>query len=253
MPHALAVNETVIALIRPKPDPARVVGEPPEAVAAAQAAVDAPDGIGTIGSYATEVPLAATGTWSTAGRGGAQADLVLSAPEVGIPLLFVEVDNCFEDAARIAAKFDKYLRFYQRTVKDTDGHPRPMWRTRWPTPDPRYGDTPHPPVLLVFHQMGPRPAAGQIKEVAELTCSRWQGTWHREDGCHIYDGQIPIVATMLDLLREHGPVGPAFWRFGRDHRQHLADAIGNPRRREGPPGGLPGRAVAPGRAEGRRT
>ncbi|MFF4829927.1 hypothetical protein ACFY20_45180, partial [Streptomyces sp. NPDC001312] len=41
---------------------------------------------------------------------------------------------------------------------------------------------------------------------------------------------IPIVATTLDLLREHGPAGPAFWRFGRDHREPLLDAIGNPRR-----------------------
>ncbi|MFB7325556.1 hypothetical protein [Streptomyces sp. NPDC056190] len=29
---------------------------------------------------------------------------------------------------------------------------------------------------------------------------------------------------------EHGPAGPAFWRFGRTERQPLLDAIGNPRR-----------------------
>ncbi|GGW16598.1 hypothetical protein GCM10018980_20080 [Streptomyces capoamus] len=34
---------------------------------------------------------------------------------------------------------------------------------------------------------------------------------------------------MVQKLREHGPVGPAFWRFGRDHRQPqpLLDAIGD--------------------------
>jgi hypothetical protein len=41
---------------------------------------------------------------------------------------------------------------------------------------------------------------------------------------------MPIVATTLELLREHGPAGPAFWRFGREDRQNLWDAIGNPRR-----------------------
>lgn len=41
---------------------------------------------------------------------------------------------------------------------------------------------------------------------------------------------MPIVATTLELLREHGPARPAFWRFGREHRQNLWDAIGNPRR-----------------------
>jgi hypothetical protein len=38
------------------------------------------------------------------------------------------------------------------------------------------------------------------------------------------------VATTLDLLREHGPAGPPFWRSGRDYRQPLQEAIGHPRR-----------------------
>jgi hypothetical protein len=46
--HAMTVNETVIAMIRPKPDLAHVAGERAEAVAAAQAVVDAPKGIGTL-------------------------------------------------------------------------------------------------------------------------------------------------------------------------------------------------------------
>ncbi|KAF3469994.1 hypothetical protein [Streptomyces sp. Tu 3180] len=53
--HPVTVNEMVIALIRPKPNLDLVAGEPAEAVVAAQAAVDAPDGIGTLASYATEV------------------------------------------------------------------------------------------------------------------------------------------------------------------------------------------------------
>ncbi|MFF2133232.1 hypothetical protein ACFVW1_49475 [Streptomyces olivochromogenes] len=56
------------------------------------------------------------------------------------------------------------------------------------------------------------------------------GAVDREDGFHSYDGRIPIVATTLELLREHGPAGPAFWRLGRDHRERLLDAIGTPRR-----------------------
>ncbi|MFF3581017.1 hypothetical protein [Streptomyces mirabilis] len=42
--HPMTVNETVISLIRPKPDLDLVAGEPAAAVAAAQAAVDAPRG-----------------------------------------------------------------------------------------------------------------------------------------------------------------------------------------------------------------
>ncbi|WP_199885600.1 hypothetical protein [Streptomyces sp. CB00455] len=73
--HPMAVNETVIAMLRPKPDLRLLTGEPAEAKAAAQAAVDAPAGIGAIASYATEVPLPATGTWGAPGKGGAQADI----------------------------------------------------------------------------------------------------------------------------------------------------------------------------------
>ncbi|MFD4339033.1 hypothetical protein ACFWPP_17895 [Streptomyces anulatus] len=65
--HPMAVNETVIALLRPK-------------------RVDIPPGISTIASYWTEVPLPATGTWNAPGKGGAQADLVLTAPQDQVPL-----------------------------------------------------------------------------------------------------------------------------------------------------------------------
>ncbi|MGW3653945.1 replication-relaxation family protein [Streptomyces sp. NPDC000878] len=227
--HAMTVNETVIAMIRPKPDLDLVAGEPAEAVAAAQAVVDAPDGIGTITSYATEVALPSTGTWKNPGVGCAWADIVLTAPEAGLPLLFIEADNCTEEAPIIAAKFDKYMRHYRRQAKDTDGRDKAMWRTRWSAPDLQWGDATHPPVLLVFHRVGKRTALKQMERVADLTREHWQGQW-AEGGFRIYNEKMPIVATTLELLREHGPAGPAFRRFGREGYQNLWDAIGNPRR-----------------------
>ncbi|CAM5740359.1 hypothetical protein SALBM311S_02689 [Streptomyces alboniger] len=225
--HAMTVNETVIAMIRPKPDLDLVAGEPAEAIAAAQAWVDAPDGIGSITSCANEVALPSTGTWRNPGVGCAWADIVLTAPEAGLPL-FIEADNCTEDASVIALKFDTYMRHFHRKVKDTDGQDKPMRRTRWSAPDPQWGDATHPPVLPVFNQVGKRPALQQMKKVAALTREHWQGQW--ADGFHLYNDKMPIVTTTLDLLREHGPAGPAFWRFGREDRQNLFDAIGNPRR-----------------------
>ncbi|GHB29799.1 replication-relaxation family protein [Streptomyces chryseus] len=230
--HPMTVNETVIALIRPKPDLDLVVGEPAEAVAAAQAAVDAPDGIGTLISYATEVALPVKGTWKNPAIGSARADVVVTAPGDGVPLLFIEVDNCTEEADLIAAKFDKYMRFFRRQEKDTDGKEKPMWRTRWSAPPWEEYERVHPPVLLVFHQAGKRSAKNQMERVADLTRSHWQGRWYKERGYHSYDGCIPIVATTLERLREHGPAGPAFWRYGRDRDrlEPLRDAIGNHRR-----------------------
>ncbi|MFE2038597.1 replication-relaxation family protein [Streptomyces scopuliridis] len=154
--HPMALNETVIAMLRPKPDLARMTEDPADARAAAHAAIDTPDGIGTIASYWTEVPLPATGKWNTPGKGGAQADIVLTAPQDNLSLLFIEVDNCHETAEEIADKLEKYARFFRRKTKDTDGKERPMWRTRWTAPDTWSGDRSHPPVLLVFNHIGER-------------------------------------------------------------------------------------------------
>ncbi|MGW4994953.1 replication-relaxation family protein [Streptomyces mirabilis] len=225
--HPMAVNDALLALLRPKPDLTELDGEPAEAFAAAQTAVDAPAGLGTIASYATEVPLPATGTRSNPGKGGAQADIVLTAPEDGVPLLFVELDNCYESAPELAAKIDKYMRFCQRKVKDADGTERPMWRTRWSVPDGRHADQPHP-LLLLFNRVGPRNPNTVIAQLAELTQRHWQGTAY--DGFHMYDGKLPIVVTGMKQLQEHGPAGAIFRRFGRPHNQTLLEAISNPRR-----------------------
>ncbi|MEE1931189.1 replication-relaxation family protein [Streptomyces sp. TRM 70351] len=227
--HSMAVNETVIALLRPKPNMARLTVDPLHVQAAAQAAVDGPRGVGTIASYWTEVPLPATGTWKAPGKGGAQAELVLTAPQDQVPLLFIEVDNCHETAEELAAKLEKYARFFRRTAKDTDGRERPMWRTRWTTPADRYREAPHPPVLLVFNHIGKRNPDRTAARLIELTRHLWKGEWQRE-GYHLYDGKIPIIAATLENLSKHGSAGAVFLRFGRDHMQPLLEAIGNPRR-----------------------
>ncbi|MEG8281254.1 hypothetical protein [Streptomyces sp. AHA2] len=66
--HPMAVNEAVLALLRTKPDLSQLASELADVRAAVQAAYDAPAGLGTIASYATEVALPATGTWSNPGR-----------------------------------------------------------------------------------------------------------------------------------------------------------------------------------------
>ncbi|WP_186784522.1 hypothetical protein [Streptomyces sp. CBG33] len=145
-----------------------------------------------------------------------------------MPLLFIEVDNCHETAEELALKLEKYARFFRCTAKDTDGKERPMWRTRWTVPEHPYGEAPHPPVLLVFNHIGERNPDRTIPRLQELTRHLWQGERQR-GGHHLYDRKIPIIAVALPNLREHGPAGPVFLRFGRDHLQPLLEAIGNPR------------------------
>ncbi len=50
----------------------------------------------------------------------------MTAPEAGVPLLFIEVNNCTEEAVLITQKFDKYAQFFQRQEKDTDGIEKPV-------------------------------------------------------------------------------------------------------------------------------
>ncbi|WP_224756288.1 hypothetical protein [Streptomyces sp. col6] len=71
---SMTVNETVVALLRSKPDMAKLATDPPELRAAAQAVVKTPPGVGRIGSHWTRAPLPVAGSWSTPGKGGAQAD-----------------------------------------------------------------------------------------------------------------------------------------------------------------------------------
>ncbi|GGU63617.1 hypothetical protein [Streptomyces lavendofoliae] len=219
----MAGNETVLAMLCPKPNMATV--DPPHV----QAAVDVPEGIGTIASYWTEVSLPATGTWKAPGKGGAQADIVLTAPQDGVPLTFISADNCHETAEELANKLEKYARFFRRKAKDTDGRERPMWRTRWSAPDTWSGDAPFPPVLLVFNRLGERNPNHTVPRLQGLTRHLWQG--QRYTGFHVYDVRIAIITTGMENLREHGPDGPVFLRLGRDHMRPLREAIGNPRRK----------------------
>ncbi|SCK13238.1 hypothetical protein [Streptomyces sp. WMMB 322] len=70
-----------------------------------------------------------------------------------------------------------------------------------------------------------------MERVAALTRHLWQGEARTRGGNHhIYDEQIPMVATTLQQLQKHGSAGSAFWRFGRKRHQSLLDAVGNPRR-----------------------
>ncbi|KOG86798.1 hypothetical protein ADK38_28990 [Streptomyces varsoviensis] len=87
---------------------------------------------------------------------------------------------------------------------------------------------PHPPVLLVFNRLGARNPHRTIPRLHELTRHLWQGERQR-GGHHLYDRKIPIIAVGLKNLREHGPSGVVFARFGRAHPQPLLEAIGNPR------------------------
>lgn len=65
----------------------------------------------------------------------------------------------------------------------------------------------------MFNREGQRDPNRTAQRLTELTRHLWTGEQY-ERGFHEYDGKIPIIATSLPKLREHGPHGPVFLRFG---------------------------------------
>ncbi|WP_441248306.1 replication-relaxation family protein [Kitasatospora sp. McL0602] len=95
--HAMAVNETVLAFV--------LGGTAP----------DAPGGVGAVTDWATEVEFGLPG-----GRRKVRPDAVWQAPEIGVPVLMVEVDRSTMSPERVAAKFTAYRELFRTKVKSTD-------------------------------------------------------------------------------------------------------------------------------------
>lgn len=164
------------------------------------------------------------GSWSKPGRGGAQADIVLTAPQDKVPLLTVEVDNCHETAEELADKVEKYARFFRRQVKDPAGKEQPMWRTCWTTP-PGTRDDSYPPVLLVSNPLGARNPERTIPRPADLTRHLWtgdkdydeestgfvhfKGLWSTSCGAVTFGH-----TTGTRLRRNSNSARPSIWRSG---------------------------------------
>ncbi|MGC0340611.1 hypothetical protein RKD20_005645 [Streptomyces sp. SLBN-8D4] len=244
-PHAMAVNETIIAITHTIPEATRPVRRsrpetaaslPPaqDTVAAEQGTGDSGvAGIGTVASWSTEVVhhLPAVGC----NRSAVQADAVLLAPEAGVPVLLVEVDNCTETLDVLAAKFDRYRRFFHLKTKGHQGLEVPVWSTLYP-PTGREG---HPPVAVVFNpgiRTGEQALKNRMNRVLEGTRDIWSGRYERmgsilsgpADGYTNYTDAVPLLVTTLPRLKEHGPLEAVWWRCGHRRWETLTDALDNP-------------------------
>jgi hypothetical protein len=215
-PHAMAVNDTIVAFTRG----GRLPG--------------APAGIGSVDSWRTEVahPL------SSSGKRNVRADAVFQDKHAGLPLLMVEVDRYTEPAHVLADKVGAYADFYARRVNDPalPGSPFPRRRTdgegtvaHWTTLYPRTGLPGLPPLAIVLTGAGPTALDNRIRTVAQLSREHWApqrrtgyfsypvdpgGDFHLD-----YTGRIPLVMTTLDRLKQHGPVGPCWYRIDGHHRE----------------------------------
>ncbi|MFD9444097.1 replication-relaxation family protein [Streptomyces sp. NPDC060006] len=242
-PHAMAVNETVIAITRtpapraPAASTRSVPRQRTESVvpsAAVEADAMGPRGIGTVGSLSTEASQNLPSTRGT--RTAVRADAVLQAPEAGLPVLFVEVDNCTESPEVLAAKFEKYRTYFRLKTKTPQGLEVPVWRTRYAAT----GRDGHPPVAVVFNpgtRTGPEALKNRMNTVLQLSRQVWSGTyqWHGaygpgEERDEYYDhaDAIPVLFTTLDRLQTNGPHEAVWRRCGHGQFETLPDALANP-------------------------
>ncbi|MFD7735760.1 replication-relaxation family protein [Kitasatospora phosalacinea] len=215
--HAMAVNETVLAFVRGGTGPG------------------AAGGVGEVTDWATEVEFLLPG-----GRRKVRPDGVWQAPQIGVPVLMVEVDRSTMSPQRVAAKFTAYRELFRTKVKsaapalaDEAAADRMVhwWRRSWPG-HTRPG---YPPIALVVAGAGPVALEGRQQAVADLARDAWGGSWWTirsdnagGDGWREYDDAVPVVATTLELLAEHGPLGPVWWRYGREGRHSLLEALESP-------------------------
>ncbi|MFE5586403.1 replication-relaxation family protein [Kitasatospora sp. NPDC056531] len=88
--HAMAVNETVLAFV--------LGGSAPGAAG----------GVGTVRSWSTETEFPLLG-----GKRKVRPDGVWQAPEIGVPVLMVEVDRSTMAIERVAAKFTAYRELFR--------------------------------------------------------------------------------------------------------------------------------------------
>ncbi|MGW3698720.1 replication-relaxation family protein [Streptomyces sp. NPDC005056] len=232
--HALAVTDTIDAFRQSPPLPTKPVARRTTRPAPERVLPVRPRGLGHLRGWETEVALPVTGTFTTPARGSLRADAVLTAPEDLVPVLFVEVDNHTEPAAVVAAKIDRYSRFFRRQVKNDRGRDVALWSTLWDDS----GRGGFPPVALVFTKdVGAQARMNRIKAVRDLSRTCWQPRWQKshswssnaseDDGWWDFAGTVPVIATHLDQLRTHGPHGPVWWRFGHSDWQPITDALTN--------------------------
>ncbi|MCA1222630.1 replication-relaxation family protein [Streptomyces sp. 8L] len=173
------------------------------------------------------------GTFTTPAKGSLRADAVLTAPEDGMPVLFVEVDRFSEPAAVLSRKIVDYREFFRRRLPDTRDRHVPLWSSQWPAPEL----VSHPPLALVFAKdVTDTVLQRRIAEVRGNTRDCWGAPWtsylglgapnpREEDGWRQYGDIVPVITTTLAQLQQRGPHGPVWTRFGRSRPEPLTDAL----------------------------
>ncbi|MFF5456196.1 replication-relaxation family protein [Streptomyces sp. NPDC012950] len=175
-----------------------------------------------------------------------RADLVVRAPQAGVPVLLVEVDRRSEDAHDLVTKLRRYWEWGQLLAKDTDkrtvdlvrsrpdaiegvGHEQRLWRRVYP-PTGREGLV---PLAFVFADTTEAKVANTVAVLEEAGRRYWaprryDSLYEKVITARDYRQAAPVVVTTLEQLQEHGAGAEVWRRLGRTTEQTLTDALDNP-------------------------
>ncbi|MDX5564404.1 replication-relaxation family protein [Streptomyces sp. ID05-04B] len=175
-----------------------------------------------------------------------RADLVVRAPEAGVPVMLLEIDRRTEDAHELVLKLRRYWEWGRLLPRDADKHTvdlvrsRPdaidsvvdheqrLWRRFYP-PTGREGLV---PLAFVFADTTEAKVDNTVAVLEEAGRDYWAPrryrTIHRGITARDYGQAVPVVLTTLEQLQEHGADAAVWRRLGRTGEQKLTAALDNP-------------------------
>ncbi|MES4886219.1 replication-relaxation family protein [Streptomyces sp. NPDC127178] len=175
-----------------------------------------------------------------------RADLVVRAPEAGVPVLLLEIDRRTEDAHDLVAKLRRYWEWGRLLPKDADKHTVDLARSRpeaiehvdhekrlWRRVYPPTGREGLVPVAFVFADTTEAKVANTVAVLEEAGRRYWaprryDTLYPKAVTARDYRQAVPVVVTTLEQLQEHGADAAVWRRLGRDGEQTLTDALDNP-------------------------
>ncbi|MFI9587010.1 replication-relaxation family protein [Streptomyces sp. NPDC052236] len=165
-----------------------------------------------------------------------RADLVMRAPDAGVPVMLLEIDRRTEDPHELVHKLRRYADWFRLLPSDADertvrlartraddiehiDHEERLWRWYYP-PTGREGT---PPLAFVFADTTPAKVANTIAVREEAGrrywASRRRDVYQRGITARGYRQVVPVLVTTLEQLREHGADTAVWRRLGRASRR----------------------------------
>ncbi|MEU8717909.1 hypothetical protein [Streptomyces sp. NPDC048663] len=175
-----------------------------------------------------------------------RADLVVRAPEAGVPVLLMEIDRRTEDAHELVAKLRRYWEWGRLLPRDAAkrtvdlvrsrpdsiehvDHNKRLWRRFYP-PTGREGLV---PLAFVFADTTTAKVDNAVAVLWEAGRRYWaprryDSLYEKAITARDYRQAVPVVVTTLEQLQEHGADAAVWRRLGRDGEQTLTAALDNP-------------------------